>query len=76
MSNEVLKRRLLTDRESAARVGKSKSGWRKDYLAGRTPLPVRLGRSVRWDAEELDAWISAGCPCRERWEALKEVSHG
>lgn len=34
--------------------------------AGRMPGPVRLGSLVRWDLEEIDRWIGAGCPsCRK-----------
>lgn len=69
-------RRLINATATAEKVGKSKSGFLKDWRSGRTPAPVRLGRSVRWDEAELDAWILAGCPCRERWEVLKEASHG
>ena len=32
---------------------------------GAMPKPVRLGRSVRYRADEIEAWIRAGCPsCR------------
>jgi len=30
--------------------------------AGKMPPPVRLGSLVRWDLEEIDRWIAAGCP--------------
>ena len=30
--------------------------------SGRMPAPVRLGSLVRWDLEEIDRWIAAGCP--------------
>ena len=30
--------------------------------AGRMPAPVRLGSLVRWDLDEIDRWIAAGCP--------------
>lgn len=34
--------------------------------AGRMPAPVRLGSLVRWDLDEIDRWIAAGCPsCRK-----------
>jgi excisionase family DNA binding protein len=34
--------------------------------SGRMPAPVRLGSLVRWDLEEIDRWIVAGCPsCRK-----------
>jgi len=34
-------------------------------------MPVRLGRAVRWRAEELRAWVEKGCPPRARWNAEK-----
>ena len=34
------------------------------------PKPVRLGTCVRWNVDELRAWLKAGCPHRERWEAI------
>ena len=40
-------------------------------ISGRLPSPVRLGRSVRWNAAELAAWTAAGCPSRASWEARK-----
>ena len=30
--------------------------------AGRMPAPVRLASLVRWDLDEIDRWIAAGCP--------------
>ena len=34
----------------------------------RTPAIVRVGRSVRFMASDVDAWIKAGCPNRETFE--------
>ena len=31
------------------------------------PMPIRLGRSLKWRRSEMLAWIEAGCPSRERW---------
>lgn len=42
------------------------------HATGRLPRPVRFGRSVRWNAEELREWLAAGAPPRDRWEQLKE----
>lgn len=40
--------------------------------SGEFPLqPVRIGRSVRWSCEEVDAYIAAGAPSADRWEALR-----
>lgn len=29
--------------------------------AGRMPAPLKLGALVRWDLDEIDAWIASGC---------------
>ncbi len=29
---------------------------------GQIPKPVKLGRSIRWNARELSEWIEKGCP--------------
>ncbi len=36
--------------------------------SGRLPEPVRLGRSVRWRRNEIEAWIRAGCPAIDKWQ--------
>ena len=37
----------------------------------RLPRPIRLGRSVRWNRAELEAWLAAGGPRRDEWERIK-----
>ena len=39
--------------------------------SGRIPRPVRIGGAVRWRASEIAEWLSAGCPDRQAWEAVK-----
>jgi predicted DNA-binding transcriptional regulator AlpA len=36
---------------------------------GKMPMPVKLGKCVRWRDEEMAAWIAAGCPDvrRTKW---------
>ena len=46
--------------------------WRL-HSSGRIPRPVRLGRSVRWDRKTLEAWLEAGGPPRDRWEATRRT---
>ena len=41
--------------------------------SARLPRPIRLGRSVRWNRAELEAWLVAGAPRRDRWEQIKAV---
>lgn len=63
---------LLVDAKTAAKllsIGKTKLY--QLHAAGRVPMPIRLGRAVRWNADELRAWTAAGCPSRERWQAMK-----
>ena len=46
----------------------------KLHECGRLPEPIRLGCSVRWrrhGPEGLEAWITAGCPARDDWEAAR-----
>ncbi len=41
------------------------------HSSGRVPRPIRLGRAVRWNAAELSAWLDAGAPERDKWEAMR-----
>jgi len=38
----------------------------------RLPRPVRLGRSVRWNVDELRAWLVAGAPDTATWERMRQ----
>ena len=44
--------------------------------AARIPKPVRIGRCVRWRTDDIASWIDAGCPARDRWEALVAQPEG
>lgn len=53
---------LLTASRLAAILSVSvRTLWRL-RAAGKLPKPVHLGGSLRWRAEEVQAWIDAGCP--------------
>jgi predicted DNA-binding transcriptional regulator AlpA len=44
---------------------------------GKFPLgPVRLGRSIRWRADELARWCALGCPAADRWRMLNQGAIG
>ena len=45
---------------------------RKLDATGRLPVPVNLGRCVRWRRQELAAWVQAGCPPRDQWEQMRD----
>jgi len=59
---------LLPASEAAQLLGISKRHLHTLNVSGRLPRPIRLGRSVRWNANELRAWIAAGCPELIPWE--------
>ena len=65
---------LLSAGQAAALCGVSRRTWWALHAAGRTPLPVRLGRRTLWRVAGpggLEAWVAAGCPPRDRWEAAR-----
>ena len=62
---------LISAKAAAAACGKSLRTWRAWDAAGWIPRPVRIGRSTLWRADELRAWVEAGCPRRDEWEAMR-----
>ena len=56
MSSELLK-----VAEVAALLKVSTRQIWKLAASGRLPTPVRLGRSVRWRAADIDAFVERGC---------------
>lgn len=65
---------LLLAKQAAATLGVSERHLWSLHSRGLVPMPVRLGRSVRWRRQELSDWMGAGCPSRDKWEQLKAVS--
>lgn len=65
---------LLVGAGAAARLcGISTKYWHILDTTGKVPLPVQaFGRRRLWSVRELDLWIQAGCPSRERWQKQKE----
>jgi len=43
--------------------------WEK---SGKVPEPIRIGRTVRWRREEIEAWLKAGSPNRLKWKVMKK----
>ncbi|MCY2945261.1 MAG: AlpA family phage regulatory protein [Planctomycetota bacterium] len=42
--------------------------------AGKLPKPVRLGNCVSWRRAEIEEWLAAGSPNREKWLAIQSAS--
>ena len=60
---------LIDAREAARLLSVHPNTLRKMATAGTLgPRPLHLGRALRWRADELRAWVQAGCPPRCRWE--------
>jgi predicted DNA-binding transcriptional regulator AlpA len=64
---------LVNAREAARLCGISRASWYRLHSSGRCPLPVRLGNRTLWRRQELEAWVKAGCPARQKWEDLKKT---
>jgi excisionase family DNA binding protein len=64
---------LIADTEAAALAGVSRRTWRRLLAAGKVPLPVKLGRCVRWRSDELRRWVGAGCPDARTWAAMEAI---
>ncbi|MFO0915329.1 MAG: hypothetical protein U0795_20370 [Pirellulales bacterium] len=62
---------LLDAHQAAALFGRSPRTWRSWNSAGMIPRPIRIQRSTLWRADELRAWVSAGCPDRQKWERIR-----
>jgi predicted DNA-binding transcriptional regulator AlpA len=55
----------------AAAVGISRRSVCTLAAAGKLPASVRLGGRVVWYLPEVRAWLKAGAPDRQTWEAVK-----
>ena len=53
---------LIPAGEVARLLGISKRTLWRLLSAGKLPAPVRLGNNVRWRLDEVQQWISQGCP--------------
>ncbi len=62
---------ILVDAKEAARMcDMSRSTWYKLVSSGKAPRPVKLGALARWQRNELEGWITAGCPSRDKWDTM------
>jgi len=58
---------LLSAEALADRLGFSvRTIWRL-RSAGKLPASLKIGGSIRWRAEEIAAWVRAGCPDASTW---------
>ena len=63
---------LTVDAEGLADLlGVSLRTVRKLNASARLPRPISLGRRRLWPVREIEGWLEAGAPGRDRWETLK-----
>ena len=61
---------LVTVDEAVELCRMSRTSLYKLHAAGKTPRMVKMGSLTRWRRQELLDWMKAGCPSREKWEAM------
>jgi excisionase family DNA binding protein len=70
-------RPLVVDTLGVARLlGLSERTVRALNASGRLPRPLALGGRRLWSRRELEEWVDAGTPGRDRWEAHGRGSLG
>ena len=64
--------RLLTAKDVAGILSVSlRHLWRLD-AEHRLPKPVRMGKCVRWLADDIEQWLRIGCPSRAVFERRRK----
>lgn len=64
-------RLLVSAAELAHLLGISRSTVWSWHASGEIPLPLRIRGATRWRRAEIARWVEAGCPGRQRWNAMK-----
>jgi len=65
MEKRSEKSQLVDVHAAAAITACSASTVRRLADSGRMPKPVKVGRLIRWQRDELERWIREGCPKRQ-----------
>ena len=64
-------RLLLSASELSSMLGVAKCTIWTWHSGGKIPRPVKIGRTTRWKRREIEDWLEADAPPRERWEMMK-----
>ena len=62
---------LIDIGQLAALLRRSVASLERDQAAGRLPAQVYVGGSRRWRRAEIESWVDAGCPARDRWDEIR-----
>jgi len=66
-----MSKRLISAAELRDQLGIAARTFYTYRAMGKLPKAIRLGRTLRYKADEIDAWIVAGCPPLVEWEQIK-----
>jgi excisionase family DNA binding protein len=59
---------LIDSRHAAKLLGIGERTLWRMWKSGKIPKPIRIGQSIRFSYEELQAWVNAGGPPQEEWK--------
>jgi len=59
--------------DAAKLCGVGKTLWHELDSTARIPAPIKLGARCVWVVDELRAWLHAGAPPRDQWQARKKT---
>ena len=76
LSGQFIPGRPVTLRGVAEMLGVSLRHVRRLDSSGKLPSPVRIGGSVRWSVEAINAWLQMDCPDRRDFEARLKAEGG
>lgn len=62
----------LTRKQFAPLINRSLASFDRDEQLGRLPRSFRIGNRKLWRRAEVEAWLEAGCPTLDVWEAMKK----
>lgn len=65
--------KLLSKAEVAELLGVCKRQVDRLVRHGRMPVPILLGRLPKWPESIIAAWMAAGCPAADGFEAREAV---
>lgn len=69
-------RLLLSASELGSMLGVARCTVWTWHAGGKIPRPVKIGGTTRWRRDEVEAWLKAGAPPRERWMQIREANDG
>ena len=64
---------LMNARAAAAYCSRSVATWWRLHASAKIPNAIKLGGGTFWNRQELAAWVAAGCPDRESWDAIRKA---